>query len=104
MEFFQCPYLGSSVELSENREQHIRTEHHGLPFDLHTYIAGALGSPDLVIRKSQSDNTIQFYRWYYDLNKYMVVVVVLDAGPRYWIVTAYATGRPQRGETLWQRN
>ena len=104
MKFFQCSYLGSSVELSENREQHIRTDHYGLPTELDTYIAGSLSSPDLIIRKPQPANTIQFYRWYYGLNKYMIVVVVVDTGPRYWIVTAYVSHRTQRGETLWSRN
>lgn len=104
MELFQCPYLGSVVELSDNRLQHIRTDHHGLPADLDTYIAGSLASPDLIIRKPQQDDAIQFYRWYYDLNKYMVVVVIVDTGPRYWAVTAYAAHRTQRGERLWSRN
>lgn len=104
METFQCPYLGGAVELSDNREQHVRADHSGLPTDVFNYVAGTLASPDLVLRKRPTDNTIQFYRWYYDLNKYMVVVVVDDDAPRYWIVTAYVSHRTQRGELLWQRS
>ena len=104
MEAFQCPYLGGAVELSDNRERHIQTDHSGLPLDVFNYIAGTLASPDLILRKRPTDGTIRFYRWYYDLNKYMVVVVVVDeATPRYWIVTAFVSHRIQRGETLWRR-
>ena len=103
MEAFQCPYLGGTVELSDNRARHIKDDHSGFPIDLFNYIAGTLASPDLVLRKRPVDNTILFYRWYHGLNKYMVVIVVDDDAPRYWIVTAYVSHRLQRGETLWQR-
>lgn len=104
MELLRCPYLGTEVQLSDNRLRHIRTDHDGLPADLNTCIAGSLASPDLIIRKPQQADAIQFYRWYYDLNKYMVVVVIVDTGPRYWVVTAYVAHRTQRGETVWSRN
>ena len=103
MESFQCPFLGGAVELSDDRDRHIQADHSGLPPDVFDYIAGTLASPDLIRRKFSSDNTIRFYRWYYDLDKYMVVIVVDDSPPRYWVVTAFVSHRVQRGETLWQR-
>ena len=104
MELFQCLYLGGVVELAEERMRQIRTEHSELPPDLPNYIAGALASPDLIMRKRREDGAIHFYRWYYDLNKYMVVIVVNNSGPRAWIVTAYISDRVRSGETLWQRS
>ena len=104
METFQCPYLGGAVELTDERERHIRADHPELPPDAANYIAGALASPDLVMRKFRDDGTVHFYRWYYDRNKYMVVVVVVNAVPRVWIVTAYFSNRVRRGEILWQRS
>ena len=103
MEAFQCPYLGGAVELSDDRERHITNRHADLLPDLLEYVAGTLASPDTILRKRPTDGTIRFYRWYYDLDKYMVVIVVDDSPPRYWIVTAFVSHGIQRGETLWQR-
>lgn len=104
MELFQCPYLGSSVELSENREQHILARHADLFPQHRDYIAGTLASPDLVVRKIPDDNTVLFHRWFYgNWNKYVIVVVVMEPD-RKWVVTAFPSHRPYRGETLWQRN
>ena len=103
METFHCPYLGGIVELTDERERHIRAEHPELPLDASIYIAGALACPDLIMRKFRDDGTVHFYRWYYDLNKYMVAVVVVNSDPRVWIVTAHFSNRVRRGETLWQR-
>ena len=104
MEFFQCPYLGSSVELSENREQHIITKHSDL-FPHHLdYIAGTLGSPDVVMCKVPDDGNLLFFRWYYgNWNKYVVVAVVMEPD-RKWVITAFPTHRLYRGEMLWRRN
>ena len=104
METFQCPYLGRAVELTDERERHIRADHSELPPSLSGYIAGTLGSPDLITRKRPNDGTVHFYRWYYDLNEYMVVIVVVDPGPRAWIITAHISNRVRRGEILWQRS
>jgi hypothetical protein len=49
-----------------------------------------------------------FSRWFESLRggKYVVVVVVGDAGPddRHWIVTAYLARRLTQGEIEWTRD
>ena len=103
MELFECPYLGLPVELNDERMQHIIEQHAPLLPDHPEYIAGALLDPDIIRRKSPSDGSIQFCRWFYEQDKYTIVAVVGDPGSRYWIVTAYVTRRLPTGETLWQR-
>ncbi len=103
MEFFPCPYLGGMVELNEEREQHIREKHSDFLTERLYYIAGALADPDRILRKAPDADTIVFYRWYDDLDKYVLVAVVNHPG-RDWIVTAFVTRRLQRGEIIWRRH
>ena len=101
--FFPCPYLGSLVELNDEREGHIREGHGELLLGRSEYIRFALASPDRIQRKIPDDNSLQFCRWYNDLGKFVVVAVVSDPGPRKWIVTAYVTHHLPRGEIIWAR-
>ena len=100
---FPCPYLGSNVELNDERMRHIREGHGELLANRLEYIAFALASPDRIQRKIPDDNSLQFCRWYNGLGKFVVVAVVSDPGPRQWIVTAYVTHRLPGGETIWAR-
>ena len=102
--YFPCPYLGGTVELNAERERHIGEEHSTLIPDHTGYIASVLADPDTIRLKAPPDDTTLFCRRFYDLDKYVVVVVVNHPGPRNWIVTAYVTHRLARGETLWERN
>ena len=103
MELFQCPYLGGAVEFTDEREGHIRNRHPDLLPAHRRYIALTLADPDRV-QISPSDAKVRlFTRWYDDLSKYVIVAVVIDAGPRYWIITARIARRPARGETEWGR-
>jgi dienelactone hydrolase len=45
-----------------------------------------------------------FSRWYRDLGKHVVVVVVSEIGGRNWIATAYIARRLAEGGTEWQRS
>ena len=102
--FFPCPYLGSLVELNDERERHITDRHPELMTRRPEYVAPTLAYPDRV-QISPSDAGVRlFTRWYNDLGKYVVVAVVIDAPPRYWIITARIARRPARGETEWSRN
>ena len=104
MGFFQCPYLGGPVELNDEREKHIEAEHDELLPNRREYIALTLDSPDRVqISPSDADARV-FSRWYPELAKYVIVVVVIHPGPRNWIITTYISRRPATGETEWIRN
>ena len=99
MTFFPCPYLGSNVELTDEREHHITLRHP----DLHTLML-----PDEVRRSSRIRNARLLSRWFEWLRggKYVVVVVVNNPVPaeRHWIVTAYMTNRLTRGGDIeWKR-
>ena len=103
MEHFQCPYLGGVVELTDERERHIRNRHSDLLPVYREYIALTLATPDHV-QISPGDAEVRlFTRWYSDLDKYVVVVVLIRTKPRYWIVTARIARRPATGETEWKR-
>ncbi|MDE2785041.1 MAG: hypothetical protein OXL37_00105 [Chloroflexota bacterium] len=102
MEAFQCPFLGGLVELNDERERHIAEKHSQLLPNRPDHIATTLADPDLILRKDPEDETILFYRWFYDLDKYVLVAVVNHPG-RDWIITAFVTRRLQRGEIIWQR-
>ena len=104
MIFFLCPHLGSLVELNEERERHIAVEHDELLPDRPEYIASTLGNPDQVQISHRDENARVFTRWYPELAKYVIVVVIIHPEPRKWIITAYIAREPARGETEWQRN
>ena len=102
METFHWPYLDGLVELNNERGRHIAEKHPQLLPNRPEYIATTLADPDLILRKAADDDTILFYRWFYDLDKYAMVAVV-NHPARDWIITAFVTRRLQRGETIWQR-
>ena len=102
--FFPCPYLGGTVELNEERERHISEEHSELIPDLYQYIATTLAEPEHIQRSQTHENTRLFTRWDEPRAKYVIVVVVSDADPRDWIVTAYIAEKPVKGATEWIRN
>ena len=104
MELFPCPYLGGMVELNDERERHIEQEHSELLPGCREYIAATLADPDHV-QISPSDASARiFTRRYAELTKYVAVVVIINPGPRSWIITARIARRPARGETEWRRN
>ena len=103
MDFFQCPYLGGRVELNEEREYHIRNRHADLIQDHRELIPMTLLDPDRV-QISPSDEAVRlFTRWYDSLSNHVIVAVVIEPGPRYWIVTARIGRRLAAGETEWIR-
>ena len=102
METFHCPFLGGPVELNNERGRHIAEKHPQLLPNRPEYIATTLADPDLILPKAADDDTILFYRWFYDLDKYAMVAVV-NHPARDWIITAFVTRRLQIGETIWQR-
>lgn len=108
MAIFACPYLGSEVELSEEREKHIAENHPDLLPEHRDKIAGTLAGPDEVRRSARFAGARVFSKWYNDVRggKFVVVVVVTEAGPagRNWIVTAYITRKLVGGSVEWKRS
>lgn len=103
-----CPYLETSVELSDERVAHIAERHPDLFPEHSQRIADTLADPDEVRRSPRMGNARLFSRWFESLpgGKYVVVVVVSDIGSqrRHWIITAYLARKLTEGNREWTRN
>ncbi|MCB9077428.1 MAG: hypothetical protein H6631_07545 [Anaerolineaceae bacterium] len=107
MELFSCPYLKAEVELTLEREQHIAERHPDLLPEHRQRITDTLVEPDQVRRSRRFSEARLFSRWFDSVRggKFVVVVVVSDAGPteRHWIITAYITRKLGEGVVEWKR-
>ena len=104
MTLFPCPYLQGNVEFSKERELHIQEGHPDLLPDRRSHIAATLADPGQVRRSARSSNARMFSRWYSDLSKYVVVVVISESSGRHWIISSYIARRLTGGEPEWDRN
>jgi len=98
-----CPYLGDIVESTDEREQHIAEHHPDLLPELREYFTRTLAEPDQVRRSSRVENARLFSRWYDDLGKHVVVVIMSETEGRNWVVTAYMSRRLAQGVAEWIR-
>ncbi|MGH7962358.1 MAG: hypothetical protein ACRERD_11135 [Candidatus Binatia bacterium] len=93
---FPCS-LGTTVELTDERRQHIEQYHSDvLPFFDH--IAEVLLTPEGIRKTLDDPQVLLFYKFYADIlrGKYFVVVVKVNA--RSFVLTAYLARRLQTGE------
>jgi hypothetical protein len=108
MATFACPYLGSEVQLTEERERHNTETHPDLLTEHRDKVAGALADPDEDRQSARFAGARVFSKWHDGLRggKFVVVVVVTEAGPtdRSWIVTAYIAWKLVGGNVEWARN
>jgi len=108
MAFFPCPYLGCSVELTDERERHIRNQHPDLLPAHRARIIEVVGDPDQIRRSRRAGNARLFSKWFDDVRggRHVVVVVVSDivgTNPP-WIITAYMARKLKEGEIEWLRS
>jgi len=86
---YHCTYLECEVELTEEREAHIRERHPDLLPQYRALIAETLAQPDEVRRSRRDTDARLFCRWYNEVcgGKHVAVVVVseTDARERHWI-------------------
>lgn len=103
----RCPFLKTQVELTEERESHIREKHPELLPQHRDHIEETLADPDEVRKDVRFSNSLLFSHWFPDVKggKFVVVVVVADPSPpgRHWIVTAYVARQLSGGVVLWKR-
>jgi hypothetical protein len=108
MAFLSCAYLGSAVELSEEREGHILRHHPDLLPDHRRRIIDTVGDPDQIRGSARVGNAKLFSKWFADLRggNYVVVVVISDPGREThpWIITAYLTRRLKEGVVEWEKS
>ena len=103
-EFFPCPYFGDNVECTDERYAHILEGHSDLVLRYWERVAETLAYPNRVFRSDQDPNGRVFIRWYHDLEKNILAVVIRDADGRYWLINAYMTRKMPKGEVLWVRS
>jgi hypothetical protein len=108
MALLPCPYLGTDVELSEERERHIRVQHPDLLPENRNRMVETVDDPDSVRRSSRVGNARLFSKWFEDLRggKYVIVVIVGDQGREEhpWIITAYLSRKIKEGEIEWEKS
>ena len=108
MTLVPCPYLGSDVELTDERLAHIINRHPDLLPAYMEQVVRTITDPDEVRRHSRFPATWVFVRWFDEVRqgKLVVVVIVSDTEQeeRHWIVTAYLTRRVRQGVVEWKRN
>jgi hypothetical protein len=103
---FACPYLGGDVELTDEREAHIRRLHPEVLTAGRRLIARTLGDPHLVRRDLREPAGTRLFSGWYDQvqgGRHVIVSVVSEAG-RHWIVTAFTARRVEERDIEWQRN
>lgn len=109
MTWFPCPYLGADVELTEERERHIRRRHSNVRM---ANVSGVLGDPDMVIRRPWRPEEALYAREVDDPSggRHIVVVVLRDEPssdrdpPRHWVATAYLAANLPAGVVIWERS
>jgi hypothetical protein len=105
--WFPCPYLEGEVELTQERETHIRDRHPDLLPNYRDHMRTTVADPDQVRRSARSVHARLFSRWFDDMmgGKHVVVVVVSEvAARRLWVITAYLVRRLGQGDIEWKRN
>jgi len=107
MKKFRCPYLGNDIEFSDERENHIRSNHPDLLPQYLTQIEQTLNDPDQVNRSLRMSTARLFYKKFDEIGhgKFIVVVVVSELNEiiRHWIITAYSTRKITNGELEWRK-
>ena len=109
MVWLSCPYLGGSVELTEERERHIRRRHSNVRM---VDVSDALADPGRVIRRPWRLGETLFAKEVDDRagGTHIVVAVVTDEPhtdmdlPRHWVATAYLAAALPDGLVIWERN
>jgi len=94
-------YQGKPVRLTDERLQHI-LEHPEM-VNMASALQDTLHKPQLVIRSSADESANLNYRYYYgtEVGDKWLCVVVKYATDDAFVLTAYFTDKPKKGEQLW---
>lgn len=94
-------YAGKAVRLTDERLAHIRE--HPEMIDMEIALEETLRGPQLVIRSGTDASANLNYRYYYGTlvgDKWLCVVVKYNNNDAF-VLTAYLTDKPKKGEQLW---
>ncbi len=95
-------YRGEFIRLTDERLSHIQEVHPELA-DAPEMIRATVDTPNRVIQSRSDPDARLYYRFYEATrvgDKFLCVVVVFGADP--FVLTAYLTDRPRKGDTLWE--
>ena len=98
-----CPFLGGTVEVTDERYGHVLARHEDFALVYCDRAGETIQDPDFVIERDQDRGAVMLYRWYDDIDKYVMVAVRSDQGERHWLATAYMTRDVARGMLLWAK-
>jgi hypothetical protein len=106
MALLSCHCLGGNVELTEEREQHVRERHPDLLPACRNHPGQTLADPDEVRRSARLANARLFSRWFDNIRggKHLVAVVLSEPSGRHWMVSAYLARKLAEGVSEWKRN
>jgi len=91
--------IGKSVELTDERRQHIYRYHPDLiPF--FNRLGEVLAAPDGIRRTFDDPQVLLFYKFYPDILEGKYIVVAVKINDRSFILTAYLARRVKTGEPL----
>jgi len=95
-------YQGTAIRLTDERLAHI-LEHPEM-VDLEGAIEETLAHPEYVIRSLSDDQARLYYRFYSAtrVSAKFLCVVVKVRGEDAFLLTAYLTDKPKKGDILWQ--
>ena len=109
MAWLPCPYLGREVELTAERERHIRRKHPGVLPDRRQDFVRTLADPDLIIVRAWSPSQTMLVRELPEGEWHIVAVVNEDepvddlSAGRAWVLTSYLATDLPSGLVTWQR-
>ena len=104
-EYHSCPYFGGGiVEITDERYRHVLRRHHDFALAYWERSGETIQDPHFVIEREQDRGAVLLYRWYDDIDKYVMVAVRSDLNGRHWLATAYMTWDIVKGELLWVRS
>ena len=96
--------FSQSVELTEERWQHIVTEH-PIMREYREKLPTVLADPDYVKRSKRDEDVLLYYRYFTDIldGKFLLVAVKKDS-QRSFILTGYVTRSIMKGKSVWERS
>lgn len=96
--------FSQSVELTEERWQHIVAEH-PIMSEYREKLPTVLADPDYVKRSKRDEDVLLYYRYFTDiLDGKFLLVVVKKYPQRSFILTGYVTRSIMKGESVWERS
>lgn len=103
---FFCSYLEVTVDLTDERENHIIDRHPGTLPDYQEQLAETLADPDLIRSSDHDEKALLFSKWFSTIRtgRFLIVVVVSQSAPsRHWIVTTYTARKITGGIMVWKK-